>query len=96
MLNADVADDTQATPPVLELSALPMMTLAKLVRQITLKLTCGEGPVGKLGQDDVQRLLGKLDVCDRALLSAYMSFEDHGDDRRLCADWRQLLREPSA
>jgi hypothetical protein len=58
VLDVDVADDTQATPPVLELSALPMMALAKLVRQITLKLTCGEGPVGKLGQDDVQRLLG--------------------------------------
>jgi hypothetical protein len=28
---------------------------------------------------------------DKALLSAYVRFEAHRDDKRLCAEWRALL-----
>ena len=72
------------------------MTLVRLSSQITLKLQRGDGAVGKLGEAQVQRLLGKLHVGDPNLVSAYLRFEGHGDERRLCAEWRQLLQTATA
>ena len=89
----DAVAQTQPAAPVLDLSALPQTELARLSSVITLKLTCGEVSVGKLGQGDVKVLLRKLVALDLKLLSAFVNFEDHGDERRLCTEWRALLLE---
>ena len=90
---ANGADDTLAAAPVLDLSAPQASVPAKLLVQITLKLTSGDGHIGKLTEPDVTRLLDKLQACDQKLLSSYVSFENHRNELRLLGDLRQLLRE---
>lgn len=91
-----VLADTQPAAPVLELSAVSPATLVRLSSQITLRLNAalslGAGPFGKLSRQQIERLMELLIDVDKQLLSAYLRFEGHGDEKQLCSDWRALLR----
>lgn len=83
--------DTQPTAPGLELAAVSQSMLVRLSSAITKKLSSGVGPFGKMSETEGQRLMDLLMEVDKALLSAYVRFEAHRDDKRLCAEWRALL-----
>ena len=86
---------TQPAAPVLELAAVSQSMLVRLSSAITKKLGSGVGPFGKLSTSEGAQLEDLLMEVDKRMLSAYVRFEAHQDDKRLCAEWRALLSTAS-